>query len=168
MTKFQNMKIRIKDAEHSRQVQECLFKLGYKWAFGAKVTVFTPLYVYAYEDGRAAQDSEYDANSYFEKHSSKETTLEDLQAMLAEQSTDVGKEPEIDAHVNFTPEQTISTYIKQLQQLLKDSRTAIYIYENEIRICNMCNDDEAIVQSWDEVAEVLKIKQQYLSKFKGE
>jgi hypothetical protein len=91
---FKNMKIRIKDEEHSRAVQEVLFDLGYSWVYGAKLLSFPTEYIYTYSNGNITQDRgaynefENDAVEHFSNHKNTEVTLEDLQAML-KQDTDV-------------------------------------------------------------------------------
>lgn len=49
---FKNMKIRIKDAEHSRLVQEALFDTGYRWGFGCtKISYTDRAFIYTTSDG---------------------------------------------------------------------------------------------------------------------
>ena len=55
--------------------------------------------------------------------------------------------------------------MNQLQQLLRDSKTSVYIYGDEIRVANMDDDREVVVKDWDGVLEAIKTKQNYLSVF---
>lgn len=49
---FKAMKIRIKDEEHSRLVQEALFEMGYKWMLSGEGAKYTnEPYVFAESDG---------------------------------------------------------------------------------------------------------------------
>ena len=85
---FRNMKIRIKGEEHSRAVQEVLFKLGFGWRGYVRSLEFTEAQaLYATKADNSITYSSYDSK-FFEEHSAKEVTLEDLQAML-KQGTDV-------------------------------------------------------------------------------
>ncbi len=38
---FKNMKFRVKDEEHSKQIQEHLFSLGYRWIGNRNAVVYT-------------------------------------------------------------------------------------------------------------------------------
>jgi len=61
---FKNMKIRIKDEEHSRLVQETLFEMGYKWLRSAGVQYTHMPWLSTYEGGciyyGQSQGSEFD------------------------------------------------------------------------------------------------------------
>jgi hypothetical protein len=51
MSEFKDMKFRVENEEHSKQIQEALFKLGYKWAFGGqevRYAYYKYLYIHAY------------------------------------------------------------------------------------------------------------------------
>ena len=74
MTKLQNMKIRINNPEHSKQVQECLFKLGYYWVSGWQITLHEDSNaLYCWDDGSITYGG-WDDNDDF-----VEVLLSDLQ-----------------------------------------------------------------------------------------
>lgn len=76
-----NMKFRIQDEEHSKAIQECLFKLGFRWHTNKqKVANLTMPFIYA--DTEDLMISHHNMLDYFNNHENKETTLEELQAML--------------------------------------------------------------------------------------
>ena len=168
MTQFKDMKIRIKDSEHSKAVQDCLFELGYGWLFGARLLSFTPDFIYTYvsgliREGRCGYDEDNDycnAVNRYNRHNNSEVTLEQLQAMVAEQSA-----TENASEDKFMPEATISTYMSQLQDLFKNAKVSVTLYGDEFHVCNMDNDDEVVVKDWDSVLEAVKAKQNYLSVF---
>lgn len=56
---FKAMKIRIKDEEHSRLVQEVLFEMGYEWPFhGNEVSHTDAEIIWAEEDGTLARSGD--------------------------------------------------------------------------------------------------------------
>lgn len=157
MTKqLQNMKIRIKDEEHSKQVQECLFKLGYLWC--ARIKDFKYLdakALYANNEYNTVTYSDF-AGGFFDDQENKEVTLEDLQAMLAETS-----EPVVEIN-NTTPD---TTFIKQFQDRIKGLGLMIEIYEDGLRVHDMDNDYDVAVDTFDDVLAAIKAKEQYLKVF---
>lgn len=157
MTQLKDMKIRIKNSEHSRLVQECLFELGYGWERYTKVVSHDgEKYLYTRDCGTLWYGT---GDNAFHEDYGTEVTLEQLQEMLAEQSAE--QEPE----VTFNPESTIDTYMKQLQQLLRDSKTSLSIFKDGFILYNEDNDDQTAVEDWDSVLEAIKVKQSYLSVF---
>lgn len=84
MSGFKKMKFSIKDEEHSKQIQEMLFKLGYGWGIDSKAKEYRSgrlaNYFYANMDGSITHSPD---SHYFKKHSHPESTLEDLQHMIA-------------------------------------------------------------------------------------
>lgn len=71
MTQFKNMKIRIKDAIHSRMVQEALFEMGYGWP--EQVVSYTNLpWLTTYDDGRIYYGS---WTTDFNSHKNEEVEL---------------------------------------------------------------------------------------------
>lgn len=159
MTQFKDMKIRIKDAEHCKAVIKCLEKLGYiSWCGNNTDYLHQVDGVYAYYDKDYVL-SRNGGSVCFEREESTEVTLEQLQEMLAEQSAK--QEPV----ATFNPESTIDTYIHQLQQLLRDSKTSLSIFKDGFILYNEDNDDQTAVEDWDGVLEAIKAKQNYLSVF---
>ena len=61
---FKNIKIRIKDEEHSRLVQEALFEMGCRWATGEKYVSYTNSEV-LWSDGSSISYSGLDSFSKF-------------------------------------------------------------------------------------------------------
>lgn len=99
LNNMKNIKIRIKNAEHSREVQEVLLKLGFKWGCGdSKIRYLKKPFLYVtkwanwkweitYSDGNDAEAEE----TYFRNHKSKEVTLQDLKQMLKEKTMEQDK-----------------------------------------------------------------------------
>lgn len=74
------MKFRVESQEHSKQIQEALFALGYYWANGTKGTQNTDKpYLFANEYGMV----EYSSCELGYLGEYTETTLEELQVMVA-------------------------------------------------------------------------------------
>ena len=49
---FKNMKFRVRDEEHSKQIQEALFELGYRWPiYGTEVIHTAAVYLCASQTG---------------------------------------------------------------------------------------------------------------------
>lgn len=173
MKQLQDMKIRIRDAEHSKQVQECLFKLGFGWSGYQKTLQFTDEpYMFAEESGTGITYASESDELYFSNEPSKEVTLEDLQAMLApdeipEGSSTTTVETTSVSVPTFSVDDTINTYISQIQKRLAGTNLSVSIYGDEIRVANMDNDDEVGVSGWEDMLEIIKVKQAYLSVFKG-
>ena len=68
---FNNTKIRIKSAAHSKLVQEALFKAGFKWGgYEAKVTNTSMPFLFIYEDLKVISFSE--SHPHFLQHNHKE------------------------------------------------------------------------------------------------
>lgn len=66
---FKNMKIRIKDEEHSRLVQETLFAMGYKWVLSGGVGYTQMPWLSTYENGCiyfGSKKSEFDDHQHEE------------------------------------------------------------------------------------------------------
>lgn len=164
MTPLQKMKICIKDAEHSKQVQECLFKLGFGWGsqLVREVENHQCRYLYASTKDHTITWS-HSCIDYLNGHKNTEVTLEDLQAMLSEPD----EIPEGSSTApTFSMDDTISTYISQIQKRLADTNLSVSIYGDEIRVASTDNDDEVSVKSWEGVLEIIKVKQAYLNVFK--
>lgn len=71
------MKFRVESPEHSRQIQERLFEMGYKWRHADRVVSHTDKkYLSTDLDGEITWD---DDDSYFNTQHRKETTLQDIQ-----------------------------------------------------------------------------------------
>ena len=62
---FKNMKFRVKDEEHSKQIQEYLFSLGYKWSSGYNVKHQDKPFMFANSDCGLGWDDDL---VYFEEH----------------------------------------------------------------------------------------------------
>lgn len=67
----------------------------------------------------------------------------------------------------FSVDNTINTYVSQIQKRLASANMVIKIYGHEIHVANMHDNDRAVVYTWDEVLEVTKVKQAYLNVFRG-
>lgn len=77
MSELKNMKIRIKDEEHSRKVQEHLFSLGYRWCVHGQRVVYTDkLYLFTNSDDSLITYG--DDKHWFENHDNTEYVLEEL------------------------------------------------------------------------------------------
>ena len=79
---FKDYKILVKDEEESKEVQEMLFKLGYKWASGDTVVLSDipkRTYIYTSKNGEITYDS---FKETFEWDWSKELTLTMLKNMV--------------------------------------------------------------------------------------
>lgn len=80
---MQDMKFKVKDEKHSEEIQECLFKLGFGWAFGGRVLNHRErpfLYGTIKCDKSIITYGEHKA--LFDERAHKETTLEELKQML--------------------------------------------------------------------------------------
>lgn len=123
LNKMKSIKIRIRDAEHSREVQEILLKMGAKWGCGGSTINYLDkpfLYVtkwatkkweITYSDGKDAEAEE----TYFRNHKNEEVTLEDLKQMLKEnnmKTVKISKE---------TAKEMIDSGIESLQKLAYDT-----------------------------------------------
>jgi len=77
-----NIKIRVKDAEHCRKIQEHLFKLGCRWESatgmaGVVKHLEDASYLYVYADGLILYSDSYTDEDYFKKHQNTEHTFSD-------------------------------------------------------------------------------------------
>ena len=70
---FKNMKIRIKDEEHSRLVQETLFEMGYMWAVGTVVQHTSAPWIMTYKNGNICYSRLCEET--FNSHSNQEVEL---------------------------------------------------------------------------------------------
>lgn len=76
MTKL-NMKIRVRDSDHCREIQDALFKLGYGWNGITKDYRYVNCdSIYAHSIGNLTQDSSQD-DQFFQDHRYKEYELKD-------------------------------------------------------------------------------------------
>lgn len=84
---MQDLKFRVKNAEHSTAIQERVFELGPEWHHdGKKVLHLNKPFLYVYFKGKCINYGEVGDN--FLAHQSKEATLDDLYN-LAPQKTDL-------------------------------------------------------------------------------
>ena len=96
MNKLQNMKIRINSQEHSKQVQECLFRLGYCWVDGSKVVLHEDSNaLYCSDDGDITYGGWEDGDDWVEvllrdlqgtmsvPSEQEQTTFQELQELVA-------------------------------------------------------------------------------------
>lgn len=81
---MKDMKFRIQNEQHSKEIQECLFKLGFAWKAykNRKVQYTEAAYLFAYWENKSITKSELGDGNYFKNHDSVETTLEELKQML--------------------------------------------------------------------------------------
>ena len=73
---FKNMKFRVKDEEHSKQIQEYLFSLGYQWDDRAHVVDYTDAaFLFTTRRGYLSQtyNSGYSENHEYPEYRLKET-----------------------------------------------------------------------------------------------
>ena len=82
MNNFKAMKFQVKSPEHSRNIQEKLFEMGYKWyGDGQKVKNITSPYLFSTFDGflRHRPDIEYSfENDTNDEYELKELTTQEL------------------------------------------------------------------------------------------
>ena len=64
---FANTKIRIKSPEHSKLVQEALFKAGFKWGAGRGIKLTGKPFLFIYEKDITYSDEERHFNSHEHK-----------------------------------------------------------------------------------------------------
>ena len=98
---FKNMKFRVKDEEHSKQIQEHLFSLGYKWLGRCKdVMHVNKPYLFTQTDRRITQtdrESCFDDPDYIE-YQLKETksySLEEVKPIKSIATLSVGLNVEV-------------------------------------------------------------------------
>ena len=140
MSKLQNMKIRINSPEHSKEVQECLFKLGYRWNHQTVASLYDvdDDNIYAYDHGRIFCSTQA-GQSYFDTHQNKEVTLEDLRAMLAEQYDGPTKVGVVDIRpfsIDVTEKQITFSELQELAtttniELTFQTNGKVHIYDND-------------------------------------
>jgi len=114
---FKNMKFRVKDEEHSKQIQEYLFSLRYRWLGRYRDTMHVNKpYLFTQTDGRITQtDNEYGFNDpdYIE-YQLKETKTYSLEEVKPFKSiVSLGVDLNVDVTVNG---EKIS--LKDLKELL--------------------------------------------------
>lgn len=71
------MKFRVKDEQHSKEIQEALFAAGYGWG-GRKTTAVEneeKPFLYAEKDGYILYSDEYSAETFFNRQPNEETVL---------------------------------------------------------------------------------------------
>lgn len=84
VSEFKNMKFRVKDAEHSKQIQEYLFSLGYKWSSLNQKTQHTDA-LFLFVGIKGFITHEQDDNKYFEKHKYIEYQLKETKSYSLEE-----------------------------------------------------------------------------------
>ena len=83
MSEFKNMKFRVKDAEHSKQIQEHLFSLGYRWCGNRNAVVYTDSsFLFTNNEGRLTQDYSIASG---EKHPYTEYQLKETKSYYLEE-----------------------------------------------------------------------------------
>lgn len=164
MPKFTAMKFKVNDPEHSKQIQECLFKLGYRWCCGYKsVQHITMYYLFTEEDGLITHGF-YDTAAY-NRDKNKETTLEELQAMLGDVVKVNEQEPVDDSIPEHNTDNTMTQFLHQLQKRITSVNLAISIYSDRIELVDE-NNMVAIVDSYESLLEAIEVKEQFINIFK--
>ncbi len=80
---FKNMKFRVKDEEHSKQIQEHLFSLGYRWIGNRNAVVYTDSsFLFTNNKGRLTQDYSI---AFGEKHPYTEYQLKETKSYSLEE-----------------------------------------------------------------------------------
>ena len=115
---FKNMKFRVKDEEHSKQIQEYLFSLGYKWSPLDQKTQYTNAR-FLFVDIGGFITYELDNNDYFKKHKNVEYQLKETKSYSLEEVKPIKKIAtlgiDLDIEVTINGEK-IS--LKELKELL--------------------------------------------------
>ena len=115
---FKNMKFRVKDEEHSKQIQEYLFSLGYKWSSLNQKILHTQAR-FLLVDIRGFITYEQDDNDYFKKHKNVEYQLKETKSYSLEEVKPIKKIAtlgiDLDIEVTINGEK-IS--LKELKELL--------------------------------------------------
>ena len=115
---FKNMKFRVKDEEHSKQIQEYLFSLGYKWSSLDQKTQYTNAR-FLFVDIGGFITYELDNNDYFKKHKNVEYQLKETKSYSLEEVKPIKKIAtlgiDLDIEVTINGER-IS--LKELKELL--------------------------------------------------
>jgi hypothetical protein len=160
VSKFKDMKFKVNNPEHSEQIQECLFRLGYLWAGDSsrRVQILDSTHLYAEADGIILHSNGDDL--FFSNDENKETTLEELQAMFVEQDPIDNSIPE------HNIENTMTQFLNQLQKRLESVNLSVYIYSDEIQVSDMDSDAIAKVTTYEELLEAIKVKEQFMNMFK--
>jgi hypothetical protein len=154
------MKFKVDNPEHSKQIQECLFWLGYNWEmckYPEEPQYTVSKYLYAETDGLLLHGSK---EGCFDSATSKETTLEELKAMFVEQ------EPIDNSIPKHNIENTMTQFLHQLQKRLASVNIAVYIYSDEIQVSDMDSDAIARVTTYEQLLEAIKVKEQFMNMFK--
>ena len=80
---FKNMKFRVKDEEHSKQIQEHLFSLGYRWSGNSNAVGYTDSsFLFTNNEGRLTQDYSI---AFGEKHPYTEYQLRETKSYSLEE-----------------------------------------------------------------------------------
>ena len=112
------MKFRVKDEEHSKQIQEYLFSLGCKWPSLNQKTQYTNAR-FLFVDIRGFITYEQDDNDYFKKHKNVEYQLKETKSYSLEEVKPIKKiatlGTDLDIEVTINGEK-IS--LKELKELL--------------------------------------------------
>ena len=169
MSKFRDMKFKVDNPEHSKQIQECLFWLGYNWEmckYPEEPQYTVSKYLYAETDGLLLHGSK---EGCFDSATNKETTLEELKAMLDVRSAWAGDNSEIivnTLHSDGNTNTSMTQFLGQLQKRLASANLAVYIYSDEIQVSDMDSDAIAKVTTYEELLEAIKVKEQFMNMFK--
>lgn len=158
---FKNMKIRIKDEEHSRAVQEVLFKLGFGWRGFSRRLEFTDAQaLYATKADNSITYSLY-VSEFFEVHSAKEVTLEDLQAIL-KQDTDTRFSRVYSTGVSaaYDPTIPVSDRFDALMLLMLESDCSIMLCDEHYFAYDKW-DNETKYQSYEDLITGLAVIKKY-------
>ena len=98
---FKNMKFRVKDEEHSKQIQEHLFSLGYHWDDQARGVDYTDApFLFTTRRGYISQtyNSGYSENNEYPEYRLKETksySLEEVKPIKSIATLSVGLNVEV-------------------------------------------------------------------------
>jgi hypothetical protein len=168
VTKLQNMKIRINNPEHSKEVQECLFKLGYMWNSQLFPTVWRAEdadNLFTYKSGKiyCAADT---GQEYFVEHNNTEVTLEDLRAMLAEQCAGATKVGTVDIRPFSIDTTENQITFQELQELVSTTNIELTFQTNgKVHIYDYDTDTGKEFDSVEDAVLLLKAKAEYLKEW---
>ena len=77
------MKFRVKNEQHSMEIQKCLFELGYSWAYNPTTQKHLDEPYLFCGDGQISY-GDCASGAFFDSHEYTETTLEELKASYAD------------------------------------------------------------------------------------
>jgi hypothetical protein len=156
MHKLQNKKFKIKDEEHSRQIQECLLKLGYCWANGCtEVSYLESLYIYCYDERFMTHSS---IDTAYREHENTEQTLEYLQQEVAKLGTSSIESQVITPVEDSTTNSQCVTYGQLISQAHKANMSVHFYPDSEVQLWDADTETDKSFKTLDAAMKLVEAK----------